>query len=170
MKKNINFFKISILLMIFVYFWFSVGCTQNENNIELFLKYVYSFESQSNSEFFEEFYSAEGVEEISKLLDEKYEYMDNLCTQKCTDRLRNNRDPISIWKFLYDNSLDMNVKDINIKKVGDSSYDFSVDVDISKDNETIYSSVQKGQIILDEQEKIDNVFFQNLNKIFEINR
>ena len=63
----------------------------------------------------------------------------------------------------------MNVNDITIKKKSDTSFDFSVNVDIRKNNEIIYSSVQKGQIILDEYKKIDNVYFQNLNNIFEIN-
>ena len=80
-----------------------------------------------------------------------------------------NREPISLWQFLNDNNLDMNVNDIIIKKKSDISFDFSVNVDIRKNNEIIYSSVQKGQIILDEYKKIDNVYFQNLNNIFEIN-
>ena len=63
----------------------------------------------------------------------------------------------------------MNVNGITIKKKSDTSFDFSVNVDIRKNNEIIYSSVQKGQIILDEYKKIDNVYFQNLNNIFEIN-
>ena len=55
------------------------------------------------------------------------------------------------------------------KKICYISFDFSVNVDIRKNNEIIYSSVQKGQIILDKYKKIDNVYFQNLNNIFEIN-
>ncbi len=52
--------------------------------------------------------------------------------------------------------------------INDFSCDFSANIDIIRDNKTVYSSVQKGQLTLDENNKIDNVYFQNLKKLFEI--
>ena len=169
MKIKLYFFKTFFLLIVLLSSLFSFGCTQKETHIEGFLKYVYSFEYKSNSDFFEEINSSKDFQELSILLDEKYEYMETFCTKECIDRLKSNRQPISLWQFLNDNNLDMNVNDITIKKKSDTSFDFSVNVDIRKNNEIIYSSVQKGQIILDKYKKIDNVYFQNLNNIFEIN-
>ena len=99
---------------------------------------MYSFEYKSNSDFFEEINSSKDFQELSILLDEKYEYMETFCTKECIDRLKSNRQPISLWQFLNDNNLDMNVNDITIKKKSDTSFDFSVNVDIRKNNEIIY--------------------------------
>lgn len=168
MKIKVHYLGIMLLLITITSALFISGCAQNNKNTEAFLTYVYSFDQQSNVDFFEKFNSTDGVEEISKLLDEKYEYMDNICTQNCIDRLRSNRDPISLWKSLNDKCLDMKINDINIKKINDFSCDFSANIDILRDDETVYSSVQKGQLTLDENNKIDNVYFQNLKKLFEI--
>ena len=126
MKIKLNFFKTFFLLIVLLSFLFSFGCTQKETPIEGFLKYVYSFEYKSNSDFFEEINSSKDFQELSILLDEKYEYMETFCTKECIDRLKSNRQPISLWQFLNDNNLDRRLSYIT-KQLGASEYENSYD-------------------------------------------
>lgn len=162
--------KVLIFISVLSSFFLISGCSQKENNIKAFLEYFYTFDRQSEEAFFERFNNAEGFEEMVILLDEKYEPMMRFSSDYGIDVLRKNRFPIGLWKFLYDNDMDMSIKNIDMTQIKDNSYDFSVTIDISRENETLYSGVQEGSIILDKNNKVDKTYFQNVKEIWEIRK
>ena len=170
MRKTEKILKILILTAILTSFLLISGCSQKENNTKAFLEYFYTFDRQNEAAFFERFDNAEDFEEMVILLSEKYEPMMSLTSDYGIDILKKNRFPIGLWKFLYDNDMDMSIKNIDMTQIKDNSFDFSVTIDINRENETLYSGVQEGSIILDKNNKVDKTYFQNVKEIWEIRK